>query len=151
MHFLRLCRYGRWKGRSIGRILCATLVWIIHEVCATLLGHTWDEVLGSSGSSVRPASLQDRCATFRLYSSTCRVPRSWGWICLEARIADLIVRAVCMCTSLFWGLQVPFLPFGQEPHAFIHTTLWVRVVSASSHLFWLLSLSLFVPWLGRGC
>ena len=98
MQFVLLCRYGRWKGRSIGRILCATLVWIIHEVCGTLLGDIGDEILGSSGSSIRPASLQDRCVIdSSSVEVSCRIPRSWGWIRLEARmVAYLILRAVCV-------------------------------------------------------
>ena len=43
MQIVSLRQYGRWKGRSIGRIVCATLVWIIREVCGTLLGHIGDE------------------------------------------------------------------------------------------------------------
>ena len=138
MQFLLQCRYGRWKGRSIGRILCATLVRITHEVCGALLGHVGDEVLGSSGSSVRPAGLQDSSSVEVYVSRSAQL----GVDSFRSENGGLPDPPCCMYTSLFWGLQVPFLPFRQEPHTFIDTTLWVCVVSASSYLLLLLSLCL---------
>ena len=118
--------------------------------CLGALGH---EVLGSSGNSVRPlvckidALLFDSSSSVEVYVS--RFARL-GVDSFRGENGGLPDPPCCVRTLLFRGLQVPFLPFRQEPHTFIDTTLWVCVVSASSHSLWLVSLSLFVPWLGRG-
>ena len=155
MQIVSLRQYGRWKGRSIGRIVCATLVWIIREVCGTLLERIGNQVLRSSGNSVQPVThaFQDRCATFDSSSSVeVDVSRSaqLGVDSFRGENGGLPDPPCCTCASLFGGLQFPFLLFRQEPHTFIDTTLRVCVESVSSHLLWSLSPSLFVPWLGRG-
>ena len=64
-------------------------------------------------------------------------------------VTYLILRAVCV-RHFSGGCKFRSYRFVKSRIRFIDTTLRVCVVSASSHLLWLLSLSLFLPWLGRG-
>ena len=154
MQFVLLCRYGRWKGRSIGHIRTRLSFGSFAKFVAPCLG-----TLGMKCSAApaiqygQPACKIDArpfdFTSVEVYVS-CSV--QLGVDSFRSENATYpILRAVQVCVRHFSrGCKFRSYFFVKSRIRFIGTTLRVCVVSASSHSLWLLSLSLFLQWLHRG-